>query len=116
MFGRLSDSPRRESFLPLFLLCNLIRRILDKSQNDNKTTFPYKCKIIWFIRKKVERVIRLTGFPLKNRGNDEQNQSFMNVILGLDPGIQCVFHLNMKETFIFIIINMVCSLLIRSWK
>jgi|GEM_PF-6223275 hypothetical protein len=38
-----------------------------------------------FFRKKVERVIRLNGFPLKNWGNDEQKQSLKNIILGLDP-------------------------------
>jgi len=55
-------------------------------------------KKLRFIRKKVERVIRLNGFPLKNCGNDEQKQSPKNVILGIDPGIQCVFNLNTKET------------------
>ena len=50
-----------------------------------------------FIRKKVERVIRLTGFPLKTCGNDKQKQPFKIVILGLDPGIQDVFNLNTKD-------------------
>jgi len=34
-----------------------------------------------FIRKKVERVIRLAGFPLKICGNDEQKQLLKIVIL-----------------------------------
>jgi len=51
-----------------------------------------------FIRKKVERDLRLTGFPLKTCGNDKQKQSVKIVILGLDPGIQAVFNLNTKDT------------------
>jgi len=53
---------------------------------------------LWFLRKKVERVIRLAGFPLKSCGNDEQKQTLKIVILGLDPGIQGVFNLNTKDT------------------
>jgi len=44
------------------------------------------------IREKVERVIRLTGFPLKTCGNDEEKKPPEIVILGLDPGIQGVFN------------------------
>ncbi len=51
-----------------------------------------------FIREKVERVIRLIGFPLKSCGNDEEKQSLKVVILGLAPGIQGVFDLNTKDT------------------
>ena len=52
----------------------------------------------WLIRKKVEMLIRLTGFPLKTCGNDEQKQPAKIVILGLDPGIQAVFNFNTKDT------------------
>ena len=61
-----------------------------------KRVWEHKNK--WLIRKKVERVIRLTGFPLKTCGNDEQKQALKIVILGLDPGIQGVFNLNTKDT------------------
>ena len=47
--------------------------------------------------KKVEMLIRLTGFPLKTCGNDKQKQQVMIVILGLDPGIQVVPNLNTKD-------------------
>jgi hypothetical protein len=40
--------------------------------------------------KKIEKGIRLTGFPPKTCGNDRQKQSLRIVILGLDPGIQAV--------------------------
>ncbi len=52
----------------------------------------------WFIREKVERVIRLIGFPPETCGNDEEKQPLKVVILGLDPGIQGVFNLNTKDT------------------
>jgi hypothetical protein len=50
-----------------------------------------------FILKKVEMIVRLTGFPLKTCGNDKQKQPFKIVILGLDPGIQGVSNLNTKD-------------------
>src|SRR4030042_6700779 len=56
-------------------------------------------KFFWFIRKKVEMLIRLTGFPLKTYGNDKQKQPVKIVILGLDPGIQGVSNLNTKDPF-----------------
>ena len=75
---------------------------------------PNKSKIqeFRFIRKKVERVIRLTGFPLKlapaglkqgTCGNDEQKPPLKIVILGLDPGIQGLFNLNTKDTLFLIL-------------
>jgi hypothetical protein len=51
-----------------------------------------------FIRKKVERELRPSGFPLKTCGNDKQEQAIKIVILGLDPGIQGIFNLNKKYT------------------
>jgi hypothetical protein len=61
------------------------------------------------IRKKVEMLIRLTGFPLKTCGNDGQKQPvtivilgserlLAEILLGLDPGIQAVFDFNTKNT------------------
>jgi hypothetical protein len=58
----------------------------------------YSQQHIGFIRNKVERIIILPGFPLKTCGNDEQKKSRKMVILGLDPGIQDVFHINTKDT------------------
>jgi hypothetical protein len=60
----------------------------------------------WFIRKKVEMTIILTGFPPKACGNDKQKQAVTVVILGrfhpaycwLDPGIQSLFNINTKDT------------------
>ncbi len=43
--------------------------------------------------------ITLTGFPPKTCGNDEQKQSVKIVILGLDPGIQCLFNIKAKDSF-----------------
>ena len=43
-----------------------------------------------FIRKKVEKLIRLMDFRLRPAGMTNKNNNFKIVILGLDPGIHGV--------------------------
>jgi len=50
-----------------------------------------------FIRKKVEMLIRLTGFPLKTCGNDKQKQPFKDCHPRAWPGDPGCFQLKYER-------------------
>ena len=78
---------------------------------NSRNVMGQAATFFWSIRKKIEMVIRLTGFPLKTCGNDKQKQPFKIVILGLacppsfwrDPGIQGISNLNTKDPLFYLI-------------